>query len=345
MQYRQLGNTNIQLSVICLGTMTFGEQNSETEAHQQLNYALSQGVNFIDTAEMYSIPPRRETQGRTEQYIGTWLKNRQDRDKIILASKAAGPGAHFDYLRGGPKFTKAHLREAVEGSLRRLQTDYIDLYQLHWPERSTNFFGQRGYKHKENQNYTAFREVLEGLAELQIQGKIRHIGVSNETPWGLMQYLRNAELHNLPRVMSIQNSYSLLNRHFEVGLAEIAVNEQVGLLAYSPLAMGMLTGKYLNGAKPEGARLSRWTQYSRYSSPNSQNATAAYVKLAQKHGISPTQMALAFVNQQAWTSSNIIGATTIEQLQENIASINLHLSAELLSEIEQIHEQYPNPAG
>ncbi len=345
MDYRKLGNTDIDVSVICLGTMTFGEQNTEAEAHEQLNYAVERGINFIDTAELYAVPPRKETQGKTEEYIGTWLKNRQDRDKLIVASKAVGPGAHVDYLRGGPDFSPKQLREAVEGSLRRLQTEYIDLYQLHWPERNTNFFGKRGFQHDGTaDSWTDFKTVLETLQALKDEGKIRYIGLSNETPWGLMQFLRLAEQYDLPRVVSIQNAYSLLNRQFEVGLAEMSVREKVGLLAYSPLGMGILTGKYLKGAKPEGARLTRWTYFKRFNSQVTATAVEEYCALADEYGISPAQMALSFVNSRPFVTSNIIGATSMKQLKENIDSIDLQLSDELIKKIEAIHSVYPDPA-
>lgn len=344
MEYRKLGNTDVDVSVICLGTMTFGEQNTEIEAHQQLDYAVERGVNFFDTAEMYAIPPRKETQGKTEEYIGTWLKKRNKRDDLVIATKAAGPNPHFDYLRGGPNFSRKHLREAVEGSLKRLQTDYIDLYQLHWPERKANFFGVRGYRHQQNDSWTDFQDVLESLKELTEEGKIKHVGLSNETPWGFMSFLRLAEQLNLPRVQSVQNPYSLLNRQYEVGMAEVSIREQAGLLAYSPMAMGVLSGKYLHGAQPEGARLTRWKQYIRYNSENCNQATLAYHKLAQEYNMSLAQLALAFVNSRPFVSANIIGATSLKQLQENIESIDVKLPQELLVAIEKVHEKYPDPA-
>ena len=343
MQYRQLGRTDIQVSAICLGTMTWGEQNTESDAHAQLDYALDQGINFIDTAELYSIPPRAETQGLTEKYIGTWLKNRPDRDKIILASKVAGE-RWPKHIRGGPKLNRQQIREAIENSLRRLQTDYLDLYQVHWPARETNFFGQLGYSHNPNDQATAIETTLEVLNDLVAEGKVRHIGLSNETPWGVAEYLRLAEQRGWPQVASIQNPYNLLNRTFEIGLAEIACREQVGLLAYSPMAFGALSGKYLRGAKPQGCRLTLWaSQYGRYTKPNGIAATEKYVELAKQRNLSPAQVALAYVTTRDFVTTNIIGATSMAQLKENIASIELTLSKDLLEEIEAIHLDRPNP--
>jgi aryl-alcohol dehydrogenase-like predicted oxidoreductase len=343
MQYRQLGRTGIDVSVICLGTMTFGEQNTESEAHEQLDYALAQGINFIDTAEMYPVPPRAETQGRTEAYIGSWLARRGDRDKLVLATKVAGPADWLDYLRDGPQLTRAHLQQALHASLERLRTDYIDLYQIHWPARSTNFFGQLGYEHKPDEQATPIEETLAVLGEFVRQGKIRFVGLSNETPWGVMEALRVSERAGLPRVVSIQNPYNLLNRSFEVGLAEIAHREDVGLLAYSPLAFGMLSGKYAAGARPAGARLTLFERFSRYSNPQGEATTERYLELASAHGISPAQMALAYVNSRSFVTSNIIGATGMEQLREDIASAEIRLSDELLEQIGAIHIDQPNP--
>jgi len=347
MQYRQLGNSDIEVSVICLGSMTWGEQNSEAEGHQQLDYALAHGVNFIDTAELYAIPPRAETYGRTETIIGSWLQRRGKRDDIILASKIAGPGPDWiPHIRGGhSRFNRHHLQQAVDASLKRLQTDYIDLYQLHWPERQTNFFGSLGFEAEDNEDkFTPVQETLHALNELVLAGKIRHIGLSNETPWGIMKFLKVAGLSGYPRVQSVQNPYSLLNRSFEIGNAEIAWREKVGLLAYSPLGFGVLSGKYLNGQQPSGARISRWPSYTRYSNPQALAATQAYVALAQQHGIDPAQMALAWVNTRPFVSANIIGATSLDQLQSNIASIEVTLSDEVLAGIAAIHQQHPNPA-
>ncbi len=343
MEYRKLGQTERDVSVICLGTMTWGEQNTEAEGHAQLDYACDQGINFIDAAEMYPVPPRAETQGKTERILGSWLKDRSDRDRLIIASKVTGKSTGFAYLRDGPRLSREHIRTALEDSLKRLQTDYIDLYQLHWPERTTNFFGQLGYTHREENGLVALEESLSSLDELVQEGKIRHIGISNETPWGVMECLRLAREKSLPRVVSIQNPYNLLNRTYEVGLAEMSIREQCGLLAYSPLAFGMLSGKYEGGAQPEGARLTLFQRFQRYNNPRGREATTRYVTLAREHGLSPTQMALAYVNTRPFLTSNIIGATTMEQLQENIASVELTLSKEVLEGIEAIHQAMPNP--
>lgn len=347
MEKRKLGQTDIDVSVICLGTMTWGEQNTEAEAHAQLDYALAHGVNFIDTAEMYPVPPQAETYTRTEQYIGTWLAKRGKRDDFILASKAAGPSRGNDqqnYIRGGARFTKAQLHEACNASLRRLQTDYLDLYQLHWPERAVNFFGRLGLDAlKDSGDETPFAEVLEGLQELVQAGKIRHFGLSNETPWGLMQCLKLHENQQLPRVVSVQNPYNLLNRSYEVGLAEMSLREQVGLLAYSPLAFGVLSGKYRHGAKPEGARLTRYDRFVRYSKGQAAEAVERYAAIAEQAGLSLATLALAFVNQRQFVTSNIIGATNLQQLAENIASHEVCLSADILAAIDAVHADISNP--
>ncbi|HEX5513324.1 MAG TPA: NADP(H)-dependent aldo-keto reductase [Gammaproteobacteria bacterium] len=344
MEYRRLGQTDLKVSAICLGTMTWGEQNTEAEAHAQLDYALAQGINFIDTAEMYPVPPKAETQGRTEAYIGSWLAARGRRDDVILASKVAGPGNGLTHIRDGrTRFTEAAIREALEGSLKRLQTDYLDLYQLHWPDRRTNFFGQLGYSPTEEKQPPHMEETLTALAKLVQEGKIRHIGLSNETPWGVMRFLAAAEQLGLPRVVSIQNPYNLLNRTYEVGLAEVSHREQVGLLAYSPLAFGMLSGKYLDGARPENARITLFSRFTRYLNEQGQRAIAEYVTLARQQGLSPAQMALAFVTSRPFVTSNIIGATSLTQLEENIASVALTLPDEVLAGIEAIHTRQPNP--
>ncbi len=344
MEYVKLGNTELKVSRICLGTMTWGEQNTEAQAHEQLDYALSQGINFIDTAEMYAVPPRKETYGLTETYIGNWLKKRSDRDKIIIATKVAGPGEIARHVRGGPRLNRDNIRQALVASLQRLQTDYIDLYQIHWPDRNTNFFGQLGYIHHDNEESIPIVETLSALAQVVQEGKVRYIGVSNETPWGVMTYLKLAEQHRFPRIVSIQNPYNLLNRTYEIGLAEISHREQVGLLAYSPLAFGVLSGKYLNGARPAGARITLFQRFDRYvKSESAQRATEDYVQLARQQGLDPAQMALAYVNSRSFLTSNIIGATTMEQLQTDIASINLKLDDEILTAIEAIHQRYPNP--
>jgi aryl-alcohol dehydrogenase-like predicted oxidoreductase len=348
MLYNNLGNTELQVSRICLGTMTWGEQNSEQQAHQQLDFALEQGINFIDTAELYAVPPRAETQGLTETYIGNWLQQRRLRDKIILASKVAGPGEWVSYLRAGPQLNRSHITQALEASLQRLRTDYIDLYQIHWPARNCNFFGQLGYQYQPNENSeqvnAVILEILTTLAELVQAGKIRYIGVSNETAWGVMNYLHLAKVHNYPLIATVQNPYNLLNRSYEIGLAEISHREGVGLLSYSPLAFGVLSGKYLDGARPAGARLTLFDRFFRYNNEQAEKATAAYVKLARDSHLSPAQMALAYVNSRPFLSSNIIGATNLTQLAENIASIDLELSPATLEAIEAIHTQYSNPS-
>ncbi|PMR71050.1 NADP(H)-dependent aldo-keto reductase [Halomonas heilongjiangensis] len=342
MQTRPLGNTGIEVSRLCLGTMTFGEQNSEADAHEQLDRAVAFGINFIDTAEMYPVPPKAETQGRTEAYIGSWLKRRSSRDDVIIATKAAGPG--LEHVRGGPRLTRAHLHQAIDESLSRLQTDYVDLYQLHWPDRRTNFFGRLGYEHDEEEDSTPLEETLAALKELVDAGKVRAIGLSNDTPWGVMRALHLAETLGLPRVASIQNPYNLLNRTFEVGLAEIAHRENVGLLAYSPLAFGVLSGKYLDGVRPEGARLTLFERFQRYTNPLAEEATRAYVQIARDHDLDPAQMALAFVNSRSFLTSNIVGATTMEQLEDDLTSESLRLEQSVLDAIEEVHRRLPNPA-
>ena len=343
MQTRKLGNTDIEVSLICLGTMTWGEQNTEAEAFEQLDYATGAGVNFIDAAEMYPVPPRAETQGRTEQYLGNWLARRGRRDDLVIASKVAGPGNGLSYLRNGPRLTRDHVRQACEASLKRLQTDYIDLYQVHWPDRSTNFFGKLGYQHNPDESFTPIEETLAALDELVQEGKVRQIGLSNETPWGTMEYLRLARDNGWPRAVSIQNPYNLLNRSFEVGMAEVAHREQVGLLAYSPLAFGMLSGKYLGQTWPEKGRLTLYERFSRYTSDRAMAATRAYVELARGHGLSPTELALAYVNSRSFVTSNIIGATTMAQLKENIGSEAITLAPEVLEAIEALHGEYTYP--
>jgi aryl-alcohol dehydrogenase-like predicted oxidoreductase len=342
MQTRPLGNTGMEVSRLCLGTMTYGEQNSEAEAHEQLDRATAFGVNFIDAAEMYPVPPKAETQGRTEAYIGGWLKGRGSRDDVIIATKAAGPG--LEHIRGGPRLTREHLHQAIDESLSRLQTDYVDLYQLHWPDRRTNFFGRLGYQHDDEEEVTPLEETLDALKELVDAGKVRAIGLSNDTPWGVMRCLSLADRLGLPRVASIQNPYNLLNRSFEIGLAEIAHRENVGLLAYSPLAFGMLSGKYLDGARPAGARLTLFERFQRYTNPLAEAATAEYVRIARDHDLDPAQMALAFVNSRPFLTSNIIGATTMEQLESDLASESLRLDPDVLDAIEDVHRRYPNPA-
>jgi aryl-alcohol dehydrogenase-like predicted oxidoreductase len=326
--------------------MTFGEQNSAREAFAQLDMALDAGVNFIDTAEMYPVPPRAETMGATETILGNWLRTRGCRDRVVIATKVAGPGGDWlPYIRGGDNhLNREHITRAVDASLQRLGADVIDLYQVHWPERETNYFGKLGFTPPAGDDGTPLLETLQTLGELVAAGKVRHIGVSNETPWGVMEYLRLAERHGLPRPVSIQNPYSLLNRTFEVGLAEIAHREHVGLLAYSPLGFGVLTGKYLDGARPAGSRLDRYPHYTRYSGAQADAATAGYVALARERGLDPAQMALAFATSRPFTTSCIIGATTAGQLEKNLGSAHVQLDADLLEAIESIHEQRPNPA-
>ena len=345
MEYNKLGQTDIVVSRICLGTMTWGEQNTEKEAHEQLDYAIESGINFIDVAEMYPVPPREETYGLTESYIGNWLSKRKDRDKIILASKVAAKAEWLPYIRGGQiKLDKKNIVQALEDSLRRLKTDYIDLYQMHWPDRDTNFFGKLAYYHAPEKDGIPIAETLAVLDELVKQGKIRTIGISNETPWGCAEYLRISREKELPRIVSIQNPYNLLNRTFEIGISEFSHREQVGLLAYSPLAFGALSGKYLNNQKPEGARLTLFERFNRYLNPQATNATEAYVNLAKKNDLDPSQMALSYVSSRPFLTSNIIGATSMEQLKMDIESINIELSDDVIKDIESIHEKIPNPA-
>jgi len=345
MEYTQLGRTDLKVSKICLGTMTFGEQNTEADGHRQMDYALDQGINFFDTAEMYAVPSTAENNGKTEQIIGTWFKKSGKRDRIILASKIAGPSANLTYIRNPLKFNREQIMAAIEGSLRRLQTDYIDLYQLHWPERKVNSFGKRGYKNDPDEQWQDnFLDILHVMQELVEAGKIRHFGLSNETPWGLMHFLQLAEKHGLPRCVSIQNPYSLLNRTFETGLAEIAIREQAGLLAYSPMAFGLLSGKYHRGLDDDNTRINRYRHMSRYNGKNTYSATAQYLKIAERHHLNMAQMALAFVNSRPFLTSNIIGATRMDQLKENIDSIYMELPSEVLKEIEAVHESIPNPA-
>ncbi len=344
MEYRQLGKSDIRVSVICLGSMTWGQQNSEAEAHQQLDFALESGINFIDTAEMYPVPINAETQGRTEKYIGSWMKARNNRQRLIIATKVSGKADWAAHIRDGKAcLDRDNIRQAVESSLQRLDTDYIDLYQTHWPDRKTNFFGQLGYSQEDEAETTAIEETLSALHELVVEGKIRMIGISNETPWGVMQYLQAAERLGISRIVSIQNPYSLLNRSFEIGLAEMAIREQVGLLPYSPLGFGVLSGKYLNQQMPDNARLKLFPQFARYTNPEGVNATQAYVEIAQQAGLDPAQMALAYVNSRPFVTSNIIGATSMKQLENNIASADLTLSADVLEKIEAVHVRQPNP--
>lgn len=343
MNYTLLPNSDKKISKICLGTMTFGEQNSEKEAHEQLDFAFENGINFIDTAEMYPIAARKETLGLTEKYIGSWIKNSGKRDQIVLASKIAGPNRGMEYIRDHLNFSKKSIVQAVEKSLLNLKTDYLDLYQLHWPERKMNFFGQRGFSITNDDWQDNFAAILEIFDELIKAGKINQIGISNETPFGMMRFLQESDKNNLPRIATIQNPYSLLNRLFEVGLAEMCYRENVGLLAYSPLGFGMLSGKHLNGISPN-SRIDLFPQFVRYNNENSKKATHLYQKLALENDLTLTQMALAFVQQQQLVTSTIIGATSLHQLDDNIKTHNIILSNEILTEINKIQELVPDPA-
>lgn len=355
MQYRQLGGSDLNVSAICLGTMTYGDQNTEAEAHAQLDYAMAQGINFIDTAEMYPVPPKAETYARTETIVGNWLKT-QARDKIVLGGKVAGPRRGLHWIRGGPpSLDQANIRAAIEGSLKRLQTDYIDVYQLHWPERNVPMFGQYlfdpanefesgVYQQGQEKNWVPIRSQLETLAELIQEGKVRHIGLSNEQPWGVMEFLRLAKEYNLPRIASVQNCYNLINRGMEFGMTEVLYRENVGLLAYSPLAFGHLTGKYIDDPATKG-RVNMFLGYAqRYKKPNVYPASAAYAKLARQHGITPAQLALSFVYHRWFVTSTIIGATSMAQLKENVGAWDVKLSAEVMQEIEHLHLAMMNPA-
>jgi aryl-alcohol dehydrogenase-like predicted oxidoreductase len=343
MKYTFLPNTDLKVSKVCLGTMTFGEQNPESDAHAQLDYAVDNGVNFIDTAEMYPIAAREATLGSTERYIGTWLKKTGKRDNLVIATKIAGPNRGMAYIRQPLDFSKKSIHEAVHLSLKNLQTDYIDLYQMHWPERVMNMFGQRGVSKIDSQWKENFFEVLSIYDGLIKEGKIKHIGVSNENPYGVMKFISESNNHNLPRIVTIQNPFSLLNRLYEVGLSEIGMRENVGLLAYSPLAFSFLTGKHLNGILPT-SRLGLFPQFTRYANENCLKATKLYQEIAKSNGLTLTQMALAFVNQQDFVTATIVGATSVGQLQENIAAFETELSSKVISEINTIQELFPNPA-
>jgi len=354
-EFTQLGSSALNVSKVCLGTMTYGDQNTEAEAHAQLDYALARGINFIDTAEMYPVPPKADTYTRTESMVGTWLK-KQPRDQIILAGKVSGPRRGLDWIRGGPpSLDRANIRAAIEGSLQRLQTDYIDLYQLHWPERNVPMFGQYQfdpagefesgvYQQGEEKAWVSIQNQLETLAELVQEGKVRYIGLSNEQPWGVMEFVRIAQAYNLPHIASVQNCYNLINRGMEFGMSEVLYRENVGLLAYSPLAFGHLTAKYIDNPEAKG-RVTMFLGYAqRYKKPGVVPASAAYAKLARAYGLTPTQLALSFVYHRWFVSSTIIGATTMPQLTENIDAWDTKLSAEVLQEIEQLHLTMMNPA-
>jgi len=355
MQYTKLARTDLNVSKVCLGTMTYGDQNTEAEAHAQLDYAMARGINFIDTAEMYPVPPKADTYTRTESMVGTWLK-KQPRDQIVLAGKVSGPRRGLDWIRGGPpSLDRANIRAAIEGSLQRLQTDYIDLYQLHWPERNVPMFGQYQfdpagefesgvYQQGEERAWVSIQNQLETLAELVQEGKVRYVGLSNEQPWGVMEFVRIAKAYNLPHIASVQNCYNLINRGMEFGMAEVLYREQVGLLAYSPLAFGHLTAKYIDNPEAKG-RVTMFLGYAqRYKKPGVFPASAAYAKLARAHGLTPTQLALSFVYHRWFVSSTIIGATTMQQLKENIDAWDTKLAPEVLQEIEHLHLTMMNPA-
>jgi aryl-alcohol dehydrogenase-like predicted oxidoreductase len=344
MKYTTLPNTDVKVSKICLGTMTFGEQNTEADGHAQMDYALENGVNFFDTAEMYSVPARQETYGGTEKILGTWFKKTGKREEIVLASKIAGPNPNFGYMREKLDFSPASIKFALDNSLQRLQTDYIDVYQLHWPERKTNYFGQRGFKVQDDAWEDNIHNVLETLDGFVKEGKIKHIGLSNENPWGIMRFLEESKYNNLPRIKTVQNPYSLLNRLFENGSAEVCLRENVGLLAYSPMAFGVLSGKFLTGEAHPNARIKLFPQYSRYNSAQCTEATRLYQEIAKKNGLTLTELSLAFIEQQPFVTSTIIGATTLEQLKENIDTIQVSLSDEILKAIDEVQSVIPDPA-
>jgi aryl-alcohol dehydrogenase-like predicted oxidoreductase len=349
MRYRKLGNSDIDVSVLGLGTMTWGHQNSEADAHQQIDLALAEGINLIDTAEMYPTPTKAETWRTTERFIGTWLANSGRRAEVILASKIAGPArdpsAQAHIRDGLSRHDRRNIVEALDGSLARLKTDYLDLYQLHWPDRTTNIFGQREYPYQQDAGSVAIDETLSVLADQVKAGKVRHIGVSNETPWGVAEFLKQSERLSLPRIVSIQNPYSLLNRLYEGGLSEFSHREGVGLLAYSPLAFGALTGKYLNGARPQGSRLSAvYRAFNRYDSPSAQEAIAGYVGIAREHGLTAAQLALAYLIDKPFVSSALTGQTTLAQLRENLGALDVVLTDEIKAQVQAVHQRVPNPA-
>ena len=345
MKFKKLGNTDLKVSTICLGTMTWGEQNTQNEAFEQMDYALEKGVNFFDTAELYAIPPKKETYGKTEEIIGNWFKEKKNRNKIILATKISGPG--LSWIRGGElQYTEKSIEKAINDSLKRLKTEYIDLYQLHWPERQTNYFGRLGYDHDSlEKKWNNFKSILEIFKKFIDNGKIRYVGLSNETAWGLSKFLEISKIFELPRIMSVQNPYNLLNRTYEIGLAEISIREKSGLLAYSPLAFGFLSGKYRNNNLPGKSRMKLFGEFfSRYTSTNSLKAIEEYYKIAKKNNLSLTEMSLAFINSRSFLTSNIIGATNMEQLKENIGSVEVNFNKEIIEEINFIHKNNPNPA-
>jgi len=344
MKFRKLGTTDIDVSLICLGTMTWGTQNTEKDAFEQMDYAVSQGINFFDTAEIYSVPPTSDSYGKTEAMIGNWFEKRKNRDKIILASKVAGPGCNW-IRGGGNNFDEKKIGEAIDGSLKRLKTDYIDLYQLHWPERSTNFFGRRDYlfNNKEG-NWNSFESILEALEKFIKSGKIRHIGMSNETPYGLSRYLEISKNKGAPRMMSVQNPYNLVNRTYEIGMSEISIREKCGLLVYYPLAAGGLSGKYRNGKMPKDSRMALFKGWERHLNPLAMKAYDKYFKLAKDFNLTMVQLAQSFVNSRPFVTSNIIGATTMDQLKENVESINIEFTDEMMDKVNEIHNNNPNPS-
>ena len=342
MEYNKLPGTNIDVSKICLGTMTWGRQNSDSEAYEQMDYSLDHGVNFFDTAELYPVPATPDRYADTERIIGNWFSSRNNREKIILATKIAGPGDYTAHIRK-TGFKGSSIEDAVNGSLERLKTDYIDLYQLHWPERITNFFGKRGFNYVDDGWEDNFQEILEKLKKIVNQGKIRHIGLSNENPWGFMKFIEYSKI-GLPKMITIQNPYSLLNRLFEIGNAEVCKREETGLLAYSPLGFGVLSGKYRNGKIPDNSRLKLFPNLSRFSNDNCIKAVDMYYQISQKYNMTLAEMSLAFVNDRPFVTSNIIGATSMDQLKENINSINIKLSDDIISEINKVNEEIPNPA-
>ena len=343
MNYKKLGNTDLDVSTICLGTMTWGEQNTQDEGFEQMDYALSKGVNFWDTAELYAIPPKEKTYGKTEEIIGNWFEKSKKRNKVILATKIAGPGLNW-IREGNNQYNDKNLNEAVNASLKRLKTDYIDLYQLHWPERKSNFFGRLGYQHKDENDWNKFEDILSSFDKIIKSGKVRHIGLSNETAWGLSKFLEISKLNNLPRIVSVQNPYSLLNRTYEIGLAEVSIREKSGLLAYSPLAFGYLSGKYRNGEFPSNSRMKLFgDKFVRYKTENGQLAVEKYYEIANKYELNFAQMSLKFCEVQPFMTSVIIGATTMDQLKTDIESVNINLTDEVINEINEIQKIYPNP--
>ena len=344
MKFKKLGNTDLDVSLICLGTMTWGTQNTEKDAFEQMDYSISQGVNFFDTAEIYSVPPTSDSYGKTEVMIGNWFEKRKNRDKIILASKVAGPGCEWS-RGGGNNFDEKKIGEARDGSLKRLKTDYIDLYQLHWPERSTNFFGRRDYSYNNKEGeWNSFENILDALGKYIKSGKIRYIGMSNETPYGLSRYLEISKNKGAPRMMSVQNPYSLVNRTYEIGMSEISIRQKCGLLVYYPLAAGALSGKYRNGEMPKNSRMALFKGWERHLNPLAMRAYDEYYKLAKDFNLTMVQLAQSFVNSRPFVTSNIIGATTMEQLKENIDSVNIDFTDEMMERVDKIHNENPNPS-